>query len=204
MTNISYVPDENARPVAAAHRPSPGSPTFRNLVLGGCGAAMVAFIAACAPTATAPSAPTAVSAATAAASPVATLVAASPVTTVAAAASAAASPAAAIVAASPVRITAAQLSPTDTTITVQNAGNAVVDMTGWQLRVGGAAVTLPSNSRVAPGESITIHTASGTNSGTDVYLGSDAATLASGLQPGATVALVDAQGTVVSEFVLPR
>jgi len=174
---------------------------------------MVAFIAACAPTATAPSAPTAVSAATAAAStvatlvaasPVATLVAASPVTTVAAAASAAASPAAAIAAASPVRITAAQLSPTDATITIQNAGNAVVDMTGWRLRVGGATVTLPANSRVAPGESITIHTASGTNSGTDVYLGSDAATLLSGLQPGATVALVDAQGTVVSEFVLPR
>jgi len=77
-------------------------------------------------------------------------------------------------------------------------------MSGWRLRVGTATATMPANTRVAPGQTITIHTASGTSGGQDVYLGAEAAALLSGLQPGASVQLVDAQGTVVSEFALPR
>ena len=173
---------------------------------------------ACAPAA-APAAPTpkpAAPAASPAASPIASPAAspavASPVATSAAAlaspaatTAAAASPAAATAAAaSPVRITAAQITPTDTTITVQNAGTAAVGMAGWKLRVGTATATLPGNASVAPNDTVTIHTASGTSAGKDIYLGQEASALLSGLQPGATVALVDAQGATVNEFVLPR
>jgi pyruvate kinase len=103
-----------------------------------------------------------------------------------------------------VRITSAQISATDTTLGVQNNGSGAVDLSGWRLRVGTATATLPANSRVAPGETVTIHTASGTSGGRDIYIGADAAALISALQPGASVALVDAQGATVSEFVLPR
>jgi hypothetical protein len=145
--------------------------------------------------------------AAAAASPVATQIAAaaSPVATqAAAAASPVATQAAAAAAASPVRITGGQLSPTDTTITIQNAGTQAVDMSGWRMRVGTATAALPANTRVGPGETLTVHTAGGTSAGRDVYLGQEAAALLGGLQPGAGVALLDAQGNVVSEFVLPR
>jgi len=155
----------------------------------GLGVVGLVSVVSCTP-ASAPTSPTVSTAATAVASPVATLVAASPV--------------ASAVAASPVRITSAQLSPTDATISVQNAGTAAVDMTGWKLRVGTATVTLPSNSRAAPGEAVTIHTAAGTSGGRDVYLGSESAALVSALQPGVTVALLDAQGATMSEFTLPR
>ena len=165
---------------------------------------------ACAPAA-APAAPTPKPAAPAA-SPAASPAVASPVATSAAAlaspaatTAAAASPAAATAAAaSPVRITAAQITPTDTTVTVQNAGTAAVSMAGWKLRVGTATATLPGNASVAPNDTVTIHTASGTSAGKDIYLGQEASALLSGLQPGATVALVDAQGATVNEFVLPR
>ena len=175
-------------------------------------------LVACAPAA-APAAPTpkpAAPAASPAASPIASPAAspavASPVATSAAAlaspaatTAAAASPAAATAAAaSPVRITAAQITPTDTTVTVQNAGTAAVSMAGWKLRVGTATATLPGNASVAPNDTVTIHTASGTSAGKDIYLGQEASALLSGLQPGATVALVDAQGATVNEFVLPR
>ena len=67
-----------------------------------------------------------------------------------------------------------------------------------------ATATLPGNASVAPNDTVTIHTASGTSAGKDIYLGQEASALLSGLQPGATVALVDAQGATVNEFVLPR
>lgn len=142
--------------------------------------------------------------AAAAASPVATQVAAaaSPIATQAAAAAPAV--ATQVTAASPVRFAGVNLSPTDTTITVQNAGTSAVDMSGWQLRVGDATATMPPNTSAAPGDTITIHTASGTSSGRDVYLGAQGAALLSGLQPGANVRLVDAQGGVQAEFTIPR
>jgi len=105
--------------------------------------------------------------------------------------------------ASPVRITNVQLSPTDTTITVQNVSNAAVDLTGWKLQLGTATVALPSGARAAPNESVTIHTGAGGSVGQDIYLGQDTATLVGGLRPGATIALIDAQGTSVAQFMLP-
>jgi hypothetical protein len=78
-----------------------------------------------------------------------------------------------------------------------------VDLTGWKLQVGSATVTLPSSARAAPNESVTIHTGAGTSAGQDIYLGQDAATLVGGLRPGATIALIDVQGTSVAQFTLP-
>jgi len=195
--------EDHETPPPAAFEPAfAGRRSFRENIWAGAGAIAIALLSACAPTA-APTNPTVGTAATAAASPIATVVsaAASPAATVV---SAAASPAATLAAASPARITAAQISPTDTTLTVQNAGSAAVDLTGWRLRVGSATATLPGNSRVSPGETVTIHTASGASAGRDIYLGADAAALMSGLQPGASIALLDAQGSTVSEFVIPR
>jgi competence protein ComEC len=141
--------------------------------------------------------------AAAVASPVATqaAAAASPIATQVAAV---ASPIAAqAVTSSPIRITGAQVSPADTTFTLQNSGSLPVDLTGWRLRVGSSTAKLPDVT-VPPGGTVTVHTASGTNSARDIYLGQEAAALISGLQPGASVALLDAQGTPVSEFMLPR
>lgn len=165
-------------------------------------------------TAVATAAKPAASTAVAAVSPVATQVAAaaSPVvaTAVAAAspaatqAAAAASPVAATaIAASPVRITGAQFNLADTTVIVQNTGGSAIDLAGWRLRVGSATAALPSGARVAPNESVTIHTAAGTNTSRDVYLGQEASSLMSGLRPGASIALVNPQGSAVTEFTLP-
>ena len=41
------------------------------------------------------------------------------------------------------------------------------------------------------------------SAGQDIYLGQDAATLVGGLRPGATIALIDVQGTSVAQFMLP-
>jgi hypothetical protein len=153
-----------------------------------------------------PAAATAVAAASPAAATA--VAAASPLATQAAAAAspvaAAASPAVATAgAASPVRITGAQLSPTDTTLSVQNTGSTPLDLAGWRLSVGQASATLPSGARIAPGETVTIHTAAGTSSARDIYLGQEAAALMSGLRPGATIALVNGQGQQVGQFTLP-
>jgi hypothetical protein len=102
-----------------------------------------------------------------------------------------------------VRITGAQLGPTDTTITVQNVSGAALELTSWRLSVGQASAILPSGARIAPSETVTIHTAAGTSTARDLYLGQDAAALMSGLRPGATIALVNPQGEQVGQFTLP-
>ncbi|HZQ97485.1 MAG TPA: lamin tail domain-containing protein [Chloroflexota bacterium] len=97
----------------------------------------------------------------------------------------------------------ANVSPTDSTLTLQNTSNQAVDMAGWTLRVGSASVALPSNAKIGPNDSMTIHTGSGSSSGKDLYLGSDAATIASAFRPGTTVAIVNQQGSTVTQFALP-
>ncbi len=89
------------------------------------------------------------------------------------------------------------------TITVQNVSSSAVDLTGWRLRVGSVRAMLPSGARVGPNESVTIHTASGTGTAPDIYLGTEAAALLAGLRPGASLVLVDPQGTATEGFVLP-
>ncbi len=101
------------------------------------------------------------------------------------------------------RITGVQLSPQDATITLENTGTTVVDLAGWQLRVGSQQAVLPPNTVALPGQAIRLHAASGTSSGSDVYLGTVAPALATGLQPGAQVALVDPTGRMAAQLTIP-
>jgi hypothetical protein len=140
--------------------------------------------------------------ATALASPVATAVAAaSPLASPIATAVAAASPAIASV---PVQIAGVQLNPTDPTLALRNNGATTVSLSGWRLQVGSMMATMPSSAQIGPSGSLTVHLTGGTNSSTDLYLGADGAALLTGLQPGARVALTNAQGEVVNEFTIPQ
>lgn len=157
---------------------------------------------AAAPVSTAASPSPVAAAATALASPVATAVAAaSPLASPIATAVAAASPAIASV---PVQIAGVQLNPTDPTLTLRNSGAAPVSLSGWRLQVGSTMATMPSSAQIGSSGSLTVHLTSGTNSATDLYLGADGAALLTGLQPGARVALMNAQSEVVNEFTIPR
>lgn len=103
----------------------------------------------------------------------------------------------------PVRILGAQLNPTDPTLTIQNMSGQAVDLTGWRLKVGGSAVSMPSATRVGPNDTLTVHVASGASSGKDVYLGNEATMIAAALKPGAKVSLENQTGATVTEFALP-
>ena len=191
---------------AAATQAVAGASPAAKTAVAGASPAAATVVAGASPAATqvvAAASPAATQAA-AAASPIATQVAAaaSPIATQAAAAAPAV--ATQVTAASPVRFAGVNLSPTDTTITIQNAGTSAVDMSGWELRVGSATATMPANVSAGPGDTVTVHTASGNSSGRDVYLGAQAAALLSGLQPGANIQLVNAQGAVQAEFMIPR
>ena len=106
-------------------------------------------------------------------------------------------------AAAPVRVSNAQLDSNDAAITVQNTSTQVVDLGGWSLLVGNERTQLPQALNVQPNQSVTLHTAAGTDSGTDVYLGQSAAPLVNQLEPGATIALENPSGGTVSSFVVP-
>lgn len=115
-----------------------------------------------------------------------------------------AAPAAATVAAtSPVRIVDARLNPTGPALTVENAGQQEIDLAGWRLRVGEQTLDVPSNARMGPGETLTLHLGPGTTAGRDVFLGAEATALATGLQPGARIELQNNRGEVVAEIALP-
>lgn len=116
--------------------------------------------------------------------------------------SAIASPLASAVAASPVQITGIVPTPNDVAVTLRNNGTAPVDASSWSVRVGSASASLPAGTTIPPGQSITLHTAAGTSTSTDVYLG-QAAALLSAVAPGVIVQLVNGQGTVVNELTIP-
>ena len=60
------------------------------------------------------------------------------------------------------------------TVTLENARNESLDLTGWELADAAAHVyTFPSVT-LAPGETVTIHTGSGTDTETDLYWGQGA------------------------------
>lgn len=196
---------------ACAPGAAPTAPTAQAVatqVVGAASPAAATVVAAASPVATAvagasPAAATAVAGASPA---VATVTAAAPGVVATAVAAVSPSPGASPGASgsTDIRLTGVQPSATDTTFSLQNSGSTAVDVSGWRLRVGSNTAMLPANTRLGPGETLTIHTATGTSSGRDVYLGASAATLMSGLQPGASVALLDAQDRVVSEITLPR
>lgn len=170
---------------------------------------VVLIAGACSPTAATPPSPT-VQAVASQAAPTVQAVASQVVPTaqalasqVAPAVSPAASAIASAVAAAPVRITNASLIPGDATITLQNTGTTAVDLSGWSVRVGTATATLPANTNVPSSGQITLHTAAGTSSGTDVYLGAQGQALLAALTPGAQVQLMNPQNVVANSFTLP-
>jgi Lamin Tail Domain len=194
---------------ACAPGTAPAAPTAQAVVTQAVGAASpaaataVAAAPGVAQTAVAAASPVAATAVAAVSPAVATVTAAAP--GLAATAAAAVSPGVASpTALAPIVVAGVQPSATDTTITIRNQGNAVVDLAGWQLRVGTATARLPSGARVEQGQTLTVHTGTGTTSGSDVYLGSDGPALLAAVQPGATIALIDQQNRVVSELIIPR
>jgi competence protein ComEC len=105
-------------------------------------------------------------------------------------------------ASSPVRILGAESNGTDSMISLQNASDTAVDLNGWVLQVGTASAHLPSLT-IQPGQSVTLHSTSGTNTATDVYLGADASALAQQAKPGARVVLQNPSGAPTTAFTIP-
>jgi micrococcal nuclease len=55
-------------------------------------------------------------------------------------------------------------------ITIENTGSETLDLSGWTVTDAvGHTYTVPSGVTLAPGEAITLHTGSGTNTQTDLY-----------------------------------
>src|SRR5689334_11337090 len=79
----------------------------------------------------------------------------------------------------------------DIVLTLRNAGSNAVDVSGWRLRNGAQEASLPANSRIAPDATLAIHTATGTNTDSAVYLGTSGAALSTALRSGGTVELLD-------------
>jgi hypothetical protein len=88
-------------------------------------------------------------------------------------------------------------------ISLQNPTPLAIDMSGWKLRIGSQTVSLPSNARVGPSETVTIHFGEGTSQGNDIFLGSQSQQMTTALRPGARVMLENPQGQTVTDFALP-
>ena len=106
-------------------------------------------------------------------------------------------------AAEPVRVTNVNVATQDTTITLQNAGSGVANVSEWSLHVGPASAQLPSTTDIQPGQAVTVHTAAGASDQSNVYLGQAAQAIASQARPGAQITLDNSSGTPVSSFVVP-
>jgi hypothetical protein len=79
----------------------------------------------------------------------------------------------------------------------------MIDLSAWTLQVGSTPVKLPPNTQVGPGKSLIMHASSGTDDGTDVYLGSAAHSAMSALSPGARVSLYNPSGSTIATFTMP-
>ena len=101
------------------------------------------------------------------------------------------------------RITGAQLASSEPTITVQNDGDRMIDLSGWTLQVGNTPVRLPPNTEVGPGKSLVLHGSSGTSDNDNVYLGSAIQAAVNALQPGERVTLQNPSGFSVASFTVP-
>jgi hypothetical protein len=123
--------------------------------------------------------------------------------TVQAAATQAPAAASTAIAGAPVRITDASLSGSAPRLTIQNTSTQAVDLSGWTLRVGDAAVRLPTNMQAPAGQTLVLHMTAGTSSGRDVYLGQPAPDLTQALRPGARIALEDPSGSTITAMTVP-
>ena len=104
----------------------------------------------------------------------------------------------------PLRIADASLSDATPWLSIQNDGDAAVDVGGWQLQVGTASAELPDNAVIEPGGTLTLHAGTGMSSEDEVYLGDAGDALASAALPGSPVRLSDENGQVVAEVTVPR
>lgn len=110
-------------------------------------------------------------------------------------------PIATSVAKSTVHITGVSITPSDSTIVVQNSGSAPVTMQGWTLLMGpNIPITLPPI-MFAPGQTRTLHVASGTTTESDVFLAiPSVGAIATTMTPGQRVVLVGPDDEVMAIF----
>jgi hypothetical protein len=110
-------------------------------------------------------------------------------------------PVATSVAKSTVHITAVTITPDDSTIVVQNSGSTEVNLQGWTLFLGpNIPLTLPPIT-LAPGQTRTLHVASGTNTANDVFLAvPSVGAIATTFAPGQRAVLVTPDDQVASIF----
>ncbi|WP_313692107.1 lamin tail domain-containing protein [Halorarum halobium] len=85
----------------------------------------------------------------------------------------------------------------DEYVIFENTGEEMLDLSGWQISdEAGHSYTVPDGFTMAPGERVTLHTGSGTDSSTDLYWGADSAIWNNG---GDTVTVTDSNEQVVIE-----
>ena len=89
----------------------------------------------------------------------------------------------------------------DEYVVFENTGDATLDLSGWKVREGaGRTYTVPGGFTLGPGERVTLHTGSGTDTASDLYWGQDGPVWNNG---GDTVTVVDAEGDTVLEVSYP-
>ncbi len=85
----------------------------------------------------------------------------------------------------------------DEYVVLENTGESTLDLSGWELvDEAGKTFEFPDGFTLAPGERVTIHSGSGTDSATDLYWGQETAVWNNG---GDTVTVRTDDGTVVIE-----
>lgn len=85
----------------------------------------------------------------------------------------------------------------DEYITVENTGSEPLDLSGWTVTDAvGHTYTIPSGVTLAPGESLTLHTGTGTNTQTDLYWDRSGAVWNNG---GDTVTVTTESGTTAAQ-----
>jgi len=85
----------------------------------------------------------------------------------------------------------------DEYITLENGGGTAVALTGWQVRDSDGFTYIFPEGALSPGGGIILHTGDGSDTGTDLFMGSPAPVLNN---DGDTVTLHDTGGTEVSRF----
>ncbi len=86
----------------------------------------------------------------------------------------------------------------DEYVVLQNTGETELDMGGWTIRdAAGNAYVVPETFELPPDASLTLYTGSGTDSGTELYWGTDSAVWNNG---GDRLVVRDENGTTVLEY----
>ncbi|HLZ26245.1 MAG TPA: lamin tail domain-containing protein [Chloroflexota bacterium] len=89
-------------------------------------------------------------------------------------------------------------------MTLLNAGSQQLSLSGWTLMVGTTPISLPPGATIPANKSLTLHSASGADSSTDVYLGGKVPNVSSILQPGTRITLENPSGAPVTAFTVPN